>query len=167
MGGQKKIRVASNKLRRNCTFNFFFGHMYTGKIFDVPIRRFLNFNLKSIVLEWIFHNQEKDFCSVSPKSRYCASKSKNFSYGKFWRFLEIFGTKMKLKQGLWFRWLKERTKGHHTHHFEPLWSNDRLFQPLYSPKLCFFTLFPIFWGYVVEEILFSTWKSNHLSHTTE
>ena len=145
----------------------FFRSYLNGLAIEFAKRGFLNLDLKSIVLEWIFHNQKEKFCCLSRNSKYCTSKSKNFLYGKFEGFLDIFGTFMTTKLGLWSRQLKKRTKGHCTHHFEPLWSNDRLFQPLYSPKLCFFTLFPIFWGYVVEEILFSTWKSNHLSHTTE
>ena len=36
-------------------------------------RGFLNLDLKSIVLEWIFHNQEKNFGARTQKSRYRTS----------------------------------------------------------------------------------------------
>ena len=126
-----------------------------GKNSNVAIRRFLNFNLKSIVLEWIFHNQKEKICCLSRNSKYRASKSKNFLYGKFEGFLDIFGTFMTTKLGLWSRQLKKRTKGHCTHHFEPLWSNIRPLQPFESSETLFFPLyFTSFMAVLVKKNIF-------------
>ena len=72
--------------------SIFFRSYLNRQATEFPIRRFLNFYLKSTVLEWIFHNQEKNFGARTQKSRYRASKSKNFLYGKFQDFVGIFGT---------------------------------------------------------------------------
>ena len=78
-------------------FNFF-SHSYLNRqATEFAIQRFLNFYLKSTVLEWIFHNQEKKFRARTQNSRYRASKSKNFWYGKFQDFWGIFGTFLTIK----------------------------------------------------------------------
>ena len=72
--------------------SIFFRSYLNGLAFEFAKRGFLNLDLKSIVLEWIFHNQEKNFRARTQNSRYRASKSKNFLYGKFQDFGGIFGT---------------------------------------------------------------------------
>ena len=41
--------------------SIFFRAYLNGLAIEFAGSRFLNFDLKSIVLEWIFHNQEKNF----------------------------------------------------------------------------------------------------------
>ena len=72
--------------------SIFFRSYLNGLAIEFAKRGFLNLDLKSIVLEWIFHNQEKNFRARTQNSRYRASKSKNFWDGKFQDFWWIFGT---------------------------------------------------------------------------
>ena len=80
--------------------SIFFRSYLNGLAIEFAKRGFLNLDLKSIVLEWIFHNQKEKICCLSRNSKYRASKSKNFLYGKFEGFLDIFGTFMTTQLGL-------------------------------------------------------------------
>ena len=53
--------------------SIFFRSYLNRQATEFAIRRFLNFYLKSTVLEWIFHNQEKNFGARTQKSRYRTS----------------------------------------------------------------------------------------------